>query len=133
MPLYEAPNHPDCKIECPGPGSADYVAPDGPCVTTCGPQDTANRFFQILTDHGEEVRFDLRVNLDSVTLKNLINLFSAEKLEDKELMSLIKEIARKIKMGLLPEGYELNLSLGYCDFKLLFAEINASFGQTLQA
>jgi hypothetical protein len=42
MAKHSAPGHPDCWIECPGSGFANFVPPTGPCITGCDPERLAS-------------------------------------------------------------------------------------------
>lgn len=133
MPVYEAPNHPDCWIECPGPGKAVYVRPDGPCHTRCGPQDTANQIHQIFFTHGENVKFDIRLRLDALTLRIMLENFKDVVFLNERITALRNQMIAKVAAGQLSENYSNDLSLGACGFEMLFVEVNASFGQSFEA
>jgi hypothetical protein len=52
MTRHEAPNHPDCYVECRGGGFAHYVEPYGPCNTGCDPDNLGKRVVQLVRDEG---------------------------------------------------------------------------------
>jgi hypothetical protein len=55
MPRHEAPNHPDCFIDCPGEGFAHYTEHNGPCTTGCDPNGLAEAHARMIRAGGWEI------------------------------------------------------------------------------
>jgi hypothetical protein len=52
MPIYYDPQHPDCRIDCPGPGGAAFLPPYT-CVTWCDdPEKLIDAFLDALPRDG---------------------------------------------------------------------------------
>lgn len=56
MAVHEAPNHPDCRIECPNGGYAYYIEPYGPCKTNCNNNALATAISEALGVYGWKKR-----------------------------------------------------------------------------
>lgn len=72
MPRYQAPNHSDCYIDCPGEGFAHYISPLGPCRTGCDPSDLGEVFLETVRDGGWEVKSSATVR--GITRRQLSEL-----------------------------------------------------------
>lgn len=56
MPRHEAPNHPDCHVDCPDGGYAHYIEPYGPCVAGCNSGELSEKFADAIKRHGWSTR-----------------------------------------------------------------------------
>lgn len=79
MPIFTAPGHTDCWIDCPDTGSAIYVNPPGVCIKSCGENGLLTALIQVQRAgigpglHRTEKAFSLRhVSLSGKSTRSML-------------------------------------------------------------
>lgn len=82
--IHVAPNRPDCRIECDGPGFACYVDPNGPCLTECGESAVAALLAPLLLGDGTaETTMSVAMRLDARSVETLLLRLREGSLDDR--------------------------------------------------
>lgn len=88
MPRHEAPNNPNCFIDCEGAGGAYFREPDGPCHTFCSDGDSKSLARMLERD----VKFGATISLRIVGMSARWIVQALRPLMDKETIQQVQSL-----------------------------------------